>query len=111
MSSREDEVRREFEAAMRERWPDFTPERHPKKPDEYLKAPEHCAWQGYQAALRSPAVARLVEALRAADGLAACCMAVDGYSRKELDEMARATSPSFRAALAQYATLAGESHE
>jgi hypothetical protein len=40
------------------------------------------AWQGYQAALSSPAVVALVEALRAADGLAVCCMAVDGYSRK-----------------------------
>lgn len=48
-------MREQFEEAMRERWPDFNPERHPKKPDEYLKAPEHCAWQGYQAALRQAA--------------------------------------------------------
>ena len=58
-------MRAQFEAQMRERWVDFSPERHPGAPEEYLKAPEHCAWQGYQAAIQSPAVAGLVEALEA----------------------------------------------
>ena len=44
--------------------------------------------------------AALLEALRAADALAACCMAVDGYSRRELADMARATLPTFTAAIA-----------
>ena len=41
----------------------------------------------------------VLDALRAADGLAACCMAVDGYSRREIEELARATAPRFTAAI------------
>ena len=56
---------------------------------------------GIQAAMdRVTGAATIVEALRAADALAACCMAVDGYSRRELADMARATLPTFTAAIA-----------
>lgn len=45
--------------------------------------------------------AELLEALRGAEALVSCFMAVDGYSRKELEEMGRATAPGLRAVIAK----------
>jgi predicted Zn-ribbon and HTH transcriptional regulator len=39
-----------FESAMHSVWPNFCAESHPKASDEYLKAPEQCAWIGWQEA-------------------------------------------------------------
>lgn len=47
----------------------------------------------------SDVAARVLDALRSAEGLAMCCLAVDGYSRREIEQMARATAPTFTAAI------------
>lgn len=61
--SKVDESRQRFEEVMRSVWwgDSFHAERHPKAPDEYLKAPEQMAWIGWQAAMCGP-VAELIEA-------------------------------------------------
>jgi hypothetical protein len=83
-------MREQFEAwARRGEWPTHRGDR------EYADSFTECAREGYQAALRSPAVAGLVEALRG----------VIAVADRKTDEFDKA-----RAALAQYATLAGESH-
>jgi hypothetical protein len=88
--------------AMREQFEAWAIERDwPVDRDEdggYVDSFTECAWQGYQAALRSPAVAGLVEAAK---------VAADGFESVGMDFSATA----LRAALAQYATLAGESHD
>lgn len=47
-----EQMRAAFEDQMRSVWggDSFHAERHPKAPDEYLKAPEQMAWVGWQAA-------------------------------------------------------------
>lgn len=46
------------------------------------------------------AAPRLLALVRSALALAACCVSVDGYSRKEIEEMGRAMSDEYRAAIA-----------
>lgn len=47
----------------------------------------------------SDALEAVTDALRSAEGLAACCMAVDGYSRREVEDIARATAPEIASAI------------
>lgn len=59
-------------------------------------------WQnGIGEATRAVLASRetLVDAVEAAKALAVCCMATDCYSREEIEDMARATKPTFDAAL------------
>ena len=47
------------------------------------------------------AAPELLEAVRAAEALTACCMSIDGYSRQELHDIGRGTVETFRAAIAK----------
>jgi hypothetical protein len=101
-----EEVRRQFEAwAVDRRMSVERDERH----GYYLDDTTQDAWIGYQAALSSPAVAGLVEAANR-DAQAHEYFASNADLRMTTgDHHSRANK--LRAALAQYATLAGESHE
>jgi hypothetical protein len=90
-----EEVRRQFEAEARRHCMDLTP--HPGRDGwRYADKDTDLFRAGYQAALSSPAVAGLVDALRG----------VIAVADRKTDEFDNA-----KAALAQYATLAGESHD
>jgi hypothetical protein len=103
-------MREQFEAwARRGEWPTHRGDR------EYADSFTECAREGYQAALRSPAVAGLVEALKAWDRWnyevqSAKANGESIYSFDELQAMRTDAQRKSDAALAQYATLAGESH-
>jgi hypothetical protein len=108
-----EEVRQQFEAAMEAEWGHFRRERLECRHDDYLNAAEHFAWQGFQAALRSPAVVALVEAANgyrlAVDGMNDAMR--DGVNVQGALSSLVGAQDNLDAALAQYATLAGESHE
>jgi hypothetical protein len=93
--TRDEAVRQQFEAVARKYGMDLVP--HPDRDGwRYANKDTDLFRAGYQAALRSPAVAGLVEAAK---------VAADGFESVGMDFSATA----LRAALAQYATLAGES--
>jgi hypothetical protein len=101
-----EEVRRQFEAwAVDRRMSVERDERH----GYYLDDTTQDAWIGYQAALSSPAVAGLVEALREAQwDCHGKCPVCAGFMVGPYGETRHAHTPEcpVGTALAQYATLA-----
>jgi hypothetical protein len=104
-----EEVRRQFEA-----WAVTIPLATVRYPSgAYRFDSTQWAWRAYQAALRSPAVAGLVEAAKAWDRWSYEVQSAKAngesiYSFDELQAMRTDAQRKSDAALAQYATLAGE---
>lgn len=74
-----EQTRAAFEDQMRSVWwgDSFHAERHPKAPDEYLKAPEQMAWMGWQAANAYAATLRHAPAQGGVDEGASCDAWID----------------------------------